>query len=234
MIAHGCFTPPITAQDHDKLVGLYESFHADINTLGMSLATNDDVLWQLFRTKVDVIQAEMLQLGELQQTSEGLKFQKLPQKKVGKEPFSTPPTTPVLPTEYFNDGMELWNSSDSNAQARLFRKMLRTAKDPQRLFFECEEYCAEITSKDERKAGDDAELPANRHVSKDTNVGATQRPTPSKTPDPTSTSLDLKSMIDKRLHEMRLKRAIDKQVLESGEDDGAEGKQKRVKVESLT
>lgn len=240
IIAHGLFAPPQTAQDHDNLVGLYESFYADIKILGMNLAKNDDILWQLFRSKVEITQSKMLRVGEIQQTPEGLKYSKLPQKKLflstaGKQPLSTPPTTPVLPMEELGDEMNLWNSSDSGAQARLFRKMLRTVKDPQRLMFEFEEYCAEARRKEDGGARDDVEPPSNHETSKETKTRSTQRPTPSSTPDPTSTSLDLKAMIDKRLCEMRRKRALERQVLESSEDEEVEESEpKRIKVEPLT
>jgi hypothetical protein len=219
------------------LVGLYEIFRADIKALGMNLAKNDDVLWQMFRTKVDLIRGEMLQLGELQWTSEGLKYMKLPQKKPSQSTLGKqPPTTPVLPTEHFSDGMELWNSSDSNAQLQMFRKMLHTAKDPQCLISECQEYCAETRSKEEGEVRDDNEALSNRHVIEETNATATQRPTPPKTPDPISTSLDLKTMIDKRLREMRLKRALETQALESSEGDEVDEEidPKRIKFEPLT
>jgi len=205
----------------------------------MNLAMNEDILWRLFRSKVKITQSEMLKSGEIQQTSEGLKYSKLPQKKLvhstpRKQPLSTPPTTPILPTEQLGDEMDLWNLSDSGAQARLFRKMLRTAKDPQRLIFEFEKYCAEARHKD-GAARDDVEPPSNHEISKETKTRSTQRPTPSCTPDPTSASLDLKVMIDQRLCEMRQKRALERQILESSEDELVEEiKPKRIKVKALT
>lgn len=232
IITYSLFTAPRTPDDHDKVVQLFEKFHTDIKTLGMQLAKNDDILWQLFRTKVGMIQCEMLGQGELKSTPQGLVHVKPPQKKLfpmpqGKDSIATPPTTPILPTEQLSDGMEMWNSMDGNSQARMLRKMLRAAKNPQRMVFECEEYCAEIRSK-ERQARNDIEQPI-----KETKPRSTQRPTPSKTPDPISGSLDLQAMIDESLREVKMRRALEKKALDTSDDevdDKEDSNPKRIKI----
>jgi hypothetical protein len=227
IITYGVFAAPQTPQEHDKLVELYEKFHAVTRNFGINLATNDDILWQLFTIKVGTIHDEMLAQAELVSTPQGLVCRKLPQKSLflttpRQEPLSTPPTTPILPGEQLNDGMDMWNSMDGNAQARILRKMLRAAKNPKRIVFECEEYCTEIRSKEEREARNDTEQPSDSGPTKETNARSTQRPTPSKTPDPTSKSLDLKTLMEKSLREVRLKRAREKKALETSEDEKEE------------
>lgn len=227
IITYGVFATPQISQEHDKLVELYEKFHTDTKTLGMSLAKNDEILWQLFTMKVGTIQGEMLAQGELISTPQGLVCRKLPRKSIPlakprQEPLSTPPTTPILPGEQLNDGMDMWNSMDGNVQARMLRKMLRAAKNPKRTVFECEEYCAATRSKEERETKNDTEQSSDSRPTKETNARSTQRRTPSKTPDPTSKTLNLKAMIEKSLREVRLKRAREKKALEASEDEEEE------------
>jgi hypothetical protein len=112
IITYGVFAAPRSPDDHDKLIQLFEKFHADTKTLGMHLAENDDVLWQLFRTKVEITQSEMLGRGELKSTPQGLAHVTLPQKKLflttrAKVPIAMPPTTLILPTEQLSDVVEL-------------------------------------------------------------------------------------------------------------------------------
>jgi hypothetical protein len=221
IITHGIFTVPQNAEEHGKLVELFGKFHADTKTLGMKIAPSDDALWQLFTLKVGVIQAEMLAQGELISTAQGLVCRKLTQKSLSvntsrQVPLSTPPTTPLLPPEQLADGLALWNSLDGNAQARVLRKMLRAAKNPQRIVFECEEYCTEIRSKEEKEVRNSAEEPPNSHSRNEMTPRLNQRPSPSKTPDPEG--LDLQTMIEESIRTARLKRALEKEALESGGD----------------
>lgn len=240
VITYGVFTAPQTMEEHDKLVQLYEKFYADTKTLRMNLARNDDILWQLFTMKVDIIQGEMLAQMELISTPQGLVHKKLPRNKSflttpRQESLSTPPTAPELPTKKLNDGMEAWNSMDGKAQTRMIGKILRAAKDPQRVVIECEAYIGEIRGREEREARIDIKQPSGSCPAKETNARPTQNPNPSKTPDPIAKSLDLKTMIEKSLKEMRMKRALEKQVVESSEneEDEEESEPKRIKVEPL-
>lgn len=205
----------------------------------MNLATNDDILWQLFQMKVGTIQSEMLAQGELKSTPQGVAHVKLPQKKLflttqGKDPIATPPTTPVLPTEQLSDIVEMWDSMDGAAQVRMLKKMLRSAKNSQSVVFECEDFCAEFRYDKAREARNNSEQPAVSRLTKEMSAESTQEPTPSKTPDPTSTGLDLQAMIDKSLRAMRTKRAREKKALESCEDEvdyEEDTERKRMKIE---
>jgi hypothetical protein len=243
IITYALYSIPKTAEEHDKLVELYERFHADTKTLGMNLATDDDILWKLFRAKVGLIQAEMLDQGEIMSTPQGLVWTAVPRKKgfltkPRQEPLSTPPTTPVLPTESLKDGLESWNVMNGKAQARIIRKILRAAKNPQRIMLECEAFCAEVRGKEEKEARDNERQSFDPLQAKEINERPTQRPTPSKTPDPVAKkSLDLQAMIDQSLREVRMKRALEKRAREASEDEIDEGEEdferKRVKLEPL-
>jgi hypothetical protein len=242
IITYALYSTPKTAEEHDKLVELYERFHADTKTLGMNLATDDDILWKLFRAKVGLIQAEMLGQGEIISTPQGLVWTAVSRKKVfltkpRQEPLSTPPTTPVLPTESLKDGFESWNAMNGKAQARIIGKILRAAKNPQRIMLECEAFCAELRSK-EKEARDNEGQPFAPLQAEEINERPTQRPTPSKTPDPVAKkSLDLQAMIDQSLREVRMKRALEKRAREASEEEIDEGEEdverKRVKLEPL-
>lgn len=205
----------------------------------MNLAKNDDILWKLFRAKVGFIQVEMLGQGEIQTTPQGLVCTELPRKKLflttpRQEPLSTPPTTPVLPAEPLNDGLEAWNAMNGKVQARMIGKILRAAKNPQRIVLECEAFCAEIRSK-EKEARDDKGEPSDSTQARETNGRLVQRPTPSKTPDPVAKKgLDLQAMIGQSLREVRRKRALAKRALEMNEDeldDEEDVEPKRIKLE---
>lgn len=229
VITHRLFNPPHTSQDHDKLIAIYESFHTAVLVREMKLADNDDVLWQLFRAKLDMIQKDMLKYGEVKWTPEGYLVMK-PQKKLflttpGKEaPLSTPPTTPILPTEQLSDGLEVWKASDANAQVKMFRRMLRTAKDPQRLIFEYEQYCTETcgdknevvgvvgTPQNTREASTELKRRASSYSEAASRTKeakrSVQRPTPAKTPDISSAGLDLQAMLDKSMQERKMKKEL--------------------------
>ena len=202
----------------------------------MNLANNDDILWKLFGAKVGLIQVEMLGQGEIQSTPQGLAYTKLPPKKLffntpSQEPLSTPPTTP----EPLNDGLEAWNAMNGKVQARMIGKILRAAKNPQRIVLECEAYCAEIRSKEEKEARENKGESADSTHAKETIERPVQRPTPSKTPDPVAKkSLDLQTMIDESLRELRRKRALAKRAREMSENEveyEEDAEPKRIKME---
>jgi hypothetical protein len=182
MIHNDIFETPKSASNSEKYFLMFEQFYTKINFCGWQPAKDDERLALLFGMKVQQIKAEMLQSGEIFQSPTGLRLSNLSQRKAcrstsGKPitPLSTPPTTPLLPKEKFFDGLELWNSSDADVQVQLFRKQLRSAKDPRRLIFEWEEYCAEIRRK-EQVTGDQSQSAKT--------MKSMQGPTPSKTPPP--------------------------------------------------
>ena len=188
----------------------------------------------------------MLRTGEIMGTMDGLKYCKSPAKKLflttqGKVPPSTPPTTPILPAESLDDPLDVWSSCDGNAQARMLREMLSTAKDPRRLMLECSMFLDETQGKEERLSKSREKSTATPPVRDEPEAGSSERMTPAKTPDPASKTLDLKSMIEKSLREARAKRALEKEKLKSkneerGRDVGfdEENEPKRIKIGPLT
>jgi hypothetical protein len=151
MIHNDIFETPKTNLNNGKFFVMFEQFYSKINFRGWQPAKDDEKLAHLFRLKVNQIAEEMLRSREIFQSPMGLRLSNLSQRKVGHSesrkrttPLSTPPATPVVPKDMLLDGLEVWNSSDADVQAKLFRKQPRTAKDPQRLIFEWEEYCAKV------------------------------------------------------------------------------------------
>ena len=188
----------------------------------------------------------MLRTGEIMGTMDGLKYCKSPPKKLflttqGKVPLSTPPTTPILPAESLDDPLDIWSSCDGNAQARMFRKMLSTAKDPRRLMLECRMFLDEMQGKEDRRSKSREKSTTTSPVRDESNAESAERMTPAMTPDAASESLDLKSMIEKSLREARAKRALEREKLESkneerGREVGVveENEAKRIKIGPLT
>jgi hypothetical protein len=190
MIHNDIFETPKTNLNNEKFFVMLEQFYTKINFGGWQPAKDGEKLAHLFRLKVNQIAEEMLRSGEIFQSPMGLRLSNLSQRKVCRSasrkhtsPFSIPPATPVLPKDKLRDGLQLWNSSDADVQAQLFRKQLRSAKDPRRLIFEWEEYCAEIGRK-EQVTGD--------QVQGAESMKSVQGLTPSKTPLPAPKTLDLK------------------------------------------
>jgi hypothetical protein len=230
--------------DNQKLQTIFEEFYKEVEFPSYRPAFDDERLWQLFNSKVREIQVEMLETGEIYQSRAGLRVSKLPQTlrvtptvptpvstlpatrvpPSVSTPVSTPPTTPKLPIHQHLDGLKLWQSMDSSVQTRLFHDLLRTAKEPQSLIYEWDKYCTEVHRKEhttdaiQERLSDEV---AGRGVSGPRSLSSEIR-TPVETPPPKSPKMiDLKTMIETRLHEASLKRKRAKEEAE---------KSKRVKV----
>ncbi|KAE8451810.1 hypothetical protein EG329_002650 [Mollisiaceae sp. DMI_Dod_QoI] len=246
VIEFALFAKPQTVTEQNTLFNMFREFYNKVEFPNYKPPFEDDSLWVLFQKKVDDIQTSMLKSGEVCQTKEGLKLSNPHRKALQVDTpsrstsISTPPTTPILPTEKHLDGLKLWNSLESSIQSRLFREQLRSAKDPQRLIFEWEEYCAEVRRKERleenvpsrkgqstetrRLLDDDASSNSN---ASEHNPRASQVLTPFVTPPPPTKANDLKSMIESRLREAHLKRQRAKEA-ENGREKGAS---KRIKIE---
>jgi hypothetical protein len=213
MIHNDIFETPKTNLNNGKFFVMFEQFYTKINFRGWQPTKDDEKLAHLFELKVNQIAEEMLRSGEISQSPMGLRLSNLSQRKVFRSasgkcitPLSTPPATPVLPQDKLLGGLELWNSSDADVQAQLFRKQLRSAKDPQRLIFEWEEYCAKIRRQDQ-VTGDQAQGAEP--------IKSVQGPTPFKTPPPALKTLDLKKILEDQLRELKLKREMEKHQKEN-------------------
>lgn len=155
---HALYANPTSKEDHRKLCAIFDEFYLQTDFRTWKPPKHDERLWQLFRVKLDKIQTEMLLRGETMKMRDGTVERvpvTLPPANVAtiantSEALATPPATPVLGTDKYIHGVELWNGLDVDAQAALFRHQLRNAKNRKGLMLEWNEYCAEIKEKREQ------------------------------------------------------------------------------------
>ena len=97
--------------------------------------------------------------------------------------------------------------SDAETQLQLFRSLLRSALDPQRLAPECEKFLAEFGPKKETRKDRGSSLEERGRAG-----SKTQEPTQTITPSLESKPYDLKTVIEQRIREARLARQREKEA----------------------
>ncbi|PVH81588.1 hypothetical protein DL98DRAFT_570970 [Cadophora sp. DSE1049] len=211
---HALYANPICKEDHGKLCAIFDEFYEKTDFRTWKPPKHDERLWQLFRAKLDQIQTEMLERGEVVKGSDGIiKRVVMPSAKVmtndaTPESLATPPATPVLVNDKHCEGIDLWNALDVDAQAALFRHQLRNAKNRKGLMLEWNEYCAEVREKRERA------IPGETK-STTPSVRSSGSKTPPAPPAPLAPealeTIDVKQIIANKIRELASKRDRDRQ-----------------------
>lgn len=235
---------------------------------GWKREVHEKRLWQLFVAKVGRIRAEMLRDGEVRQTAEGYKLSTPPFAKLQtplpisvEEPPAQPPAS-SFPNVRYRGAVGLWNEMDADTQMKMFRKQIRTAKDPKRLVHEWDQLLKEVRQNEVKEVtrADEATIPqrfahdwdqvlkdirrnqvkeviradqASRAANHMDNVNGAQGRSLPATPQslfplikPTQPK-DLKTIIEDRIREVKLKRELGKRKLAEQDEDAG---RKRVKA----
>ena len=211
---YSLYANPISKEDHEKLCAIFDEFYDKTDFRTLKPPKHDERLWQLFRGKLDQIQTEMLQRGEVIKKNDGsIQRAVLPPTKVpivnnAPELLATPPATPVLGNDKHREGIDLWNALDVDAQAALFRQQLRNAKNRKGLMLEWNEYCVEVREKRERAKPRDTKstTPSVRSSSSKTPPAPPAKSTPV-----ALETIDVKQIIANKIRELALKRDREKQ-----------------------
>lgn len=211
---YSLYANPISKEDHEKLCAIFDEFYDKTDFRTLKPPKHDERLWQLFRGKLDQIQTEMLQRGEVIKKSDGsIQRAVLPPTKVpivnnAPELLATPPATPVLGNDKHREGIDLWNALDVDAQAALFRQQLRNAKNRKGLMLEWNEYCVEVREKRERTKPRETKstTPSVRSSSSKTPPAPPAKSTPV-----ALETIDVKQIIANKIRELALKRDREKQ-----------------------
>ena len=232
MISYGLFADPKTdPQNEQKLHAIFEKFYTAVEFQTWKPKKDDKNLRMLFRMKIDRSRAAMLGDGEVLQTSEGLKLWAKPPNKnlfldvqAKRSQESTPPTTPtpILPTAQWCDAIEIWKGLDGDMQMNLLKKQLQMAKNTKQVIFCLEEWCAQMRRKEKVET---EKVPIARKMSA---PGITPEPTPSSSPRPEPKPTDLRTAMNDRIQELKLKRQLEKDELARQE---RERELKRLKVD---
>ncbi|KAK0099691.1 hypothetical protein ONS95_013416 [Cadophora gregata] len=214
---HALYANPTRPDEYKKLCFIFDEFYAKAEFSTWKPPKEDERLWQLFRGKLDQIQQEMLERGEVVKGSDGILKRGflpiLPPTKVlmnnpPPESLATPPDTPVLGNDKQSEGIELWNGLDVDSQTELFRQQLRNAKNRKGLMLEWNEYCGEVREKRQiAKARDPkSTTPSAR------SPGSKTPPAPPALPAPEPlATIDVKQIIANKIQELALKRDRDRQ-----------------------
>jgi hypothetical protein len=218
MTAYGLFADPKTdPHNEQKVQFIFDIFYNAVEFEIWKPAKDDKYLRMLLRIKIDRRRAAMIRDGEVMQTNEGLKLWAKPTNKnfssdtQAKHPqVSTLPATPtpVPPVVQYCEVVETWKGLDVDTQMKLFKELLQTAKDTNKMIFEWEEWRAEVRKKERTDV--------EKHPTAEENAipGITPEPSSSSSSPLWSKPLDLKTSIRDRIRELKLKRQLEKNELE--------------------
>ena len=239
MIQHGLYAYPESDHENERKVWrIFVELMTMIDTRGWNPNIHDERFWGVFQIKLGAIRAQMFRNWEVCKTAEGYKLSAQPlvadpqtRLAMAREPLIAYPRAHTLPRVQCFVAFETWKSLDVDTQVRLFRKEIRSAKDPQRLIYEWDKFFREM-------------CPEELHV-----VEALNRPTkntsPSHPEESTSSHAtpqreakpiepkpeDLKTIIEDRIREVRIKRELEKQKLVKEEEERDEiCRRKRARV----
>lgn len=133
-------------------------------------------------------------------------------------PIATPPPTPVISNAPKQITIkECWDSRNADDQIKIFCQLIRSAKDSERMAAEWEKWNTEKREKKRRASEAFGQgLVIERHFEQ------TRNKIPAFTPPVEDQAEDLDSMIERRVHEARLKRQREKEMTEMKANQKAE------------
>lgn len=153
-IINGDFRCRPGVEDPQKLSKMYELFNESAQLEGTRPHISDESLWQLFCFRTP-IRNLFLRMSQSLQRFLSRRKKKSPAKvsatpRAKRKSGVVTHATLMLPAEprSASTPLDFWNSKDSYTQVQIFRHMIRTAKDPQKLSFELEFYQAELRRKE--------------------------------------------------------------------------------------
>jgi hypothetical protein len=254
MILHGLYAYPETDHENEaKIWRIFVELRTSVELRGWDPSIHDERLWGTMQMKLGSVRAQMLRNWEVYKSEKGYKLSSQtitsPRTRMpmAREPLIPYPRAPILGRYRCFEALETWKSIDADNQIKLFRKQIRSAKDPKRLTYEWGQFCGELCRKELNGVIEADE--SNRSAKKKNPSYLKQGRRPPATPQPDvipieskpmeskpteskpieSKLKDLKTILEDRIREVKCKRELNKRELAEQDERDEFGGRKRAR-----